>query len=156
KEKLPGIITKVESSIDGVQKALEDVQKTVANTRDISGSAKTLLAGNRGKLDGVIASVKTTADNLKAASAEIRRSPWRLLYQPKQDELSNLNLYDSARQFAEGANDLNDAAQALRDALKTGGADAKKEEIDRLVERLKTSADNFHGVGQKLWQRVKD
>ena len=28
--------------------------------------------------------------------------------------MANLNLYDAARQFAEGANDMNDAATALR------------------------------------------
>jgi hypothetical protein len=33
--------------------------------------------------------------------------------------MANLNLYDSARQFADGAGSLNDAALALRDALAT-------------------------------------
>ena len=121
---LPKMLDKVQGSIDSARTALQDVQTTAANTRDIS--------------------------------AEVRRNPWRLLYQPKADEMANLNLYDSARQFAQGANDLNDAAQALRDALKTRGGDAKKEDIDKLVERLKTSADNFHDVEDKLWQKVKE
>ena len=46
-----------------------------------------------------IFSLKSSSDNLKGASAEIRRSPWRLLYHPGPGELDNLELYDAARQF---------------------------------------------------------
>jgi phospholipid/cholesterol/gamma-HCH transport system substrate-binding protein len=154
KEKLPGMLTRVQSSLDGVEKSIGDVQKTVANTRDISDNVKQVIGGNRGKLDGIVASIKTTGDNLKAASSEIRRSPWRLLYQPKQDELSNLNLYDSARQFAEGANELNDAAQALRDAVNSKESDPQQ--LQKLVNRLEKSFSNFHDVEDKLWRGVKE
>ena len=148
------MLTKVQSSLDGVEKSIGDVQKTVANTRDISDNVKQVIGGNRGKLDGIVASIKTTGDNLKAASSEIRRSPWRLLYQPKQDELSNLNLYDSARQFAEGANELNDAAQALRDAVNSKESDPQQ--LQKLVNRLEKSFSNFHDVEDKLWRGVKE
>jgi uncharacterized protein YjbJ (UPF0337 family) len=154
KEKLPGMLTKVETSLEGAQKALQDVQQTVANTKDISADVRQVVGGNRGKLEGMVSSLKTTGDNLKAASSEIRRSPWRLLYQPKQDELGNLNLYDSARQFAEGANDLNDAAQALRDAINTGQKDPQ--ELQKLVNRLEKSFTQFRDVEDKLWRGVKE
>ncbi len=100
-----------------IQKSLDDVEQTMANARDLTASARELLVANRGKLFAMVASLKTTGDNLKAASAEVRRSPWRLLYKPAPGEMANLNLYDSARQFAEGANALEDAATALRDSL---------------------------------------
>ena len=103
--------------------------------------------------DAIIASVKTAGDNLKMATAEIRRSPWRLLYKPGAGEMANLNLYDSARQFAEGANDLNDASQALRDALNSKTADAQ--EVQRLVNRLEKSFGQFREVESKLWTNVK-
>jgi phospholipid/cholesterol/gamma-HCH transport system substrate-binding protein len=153
KEKLPGMLGKVETSLDSAQKALEDIQKTVANTKDLSGSLKQVIGGNEGKLNGVIAGLKTTGDNLKAASAEIRRSPWRLLYKPAPNEVANLNVYDSARQFAEGANELNDAAGSLRDAIKTGAA--TPQEVQEMVNRLEKSFAKFHDVEGRLWQEVK-
>ena len=64
-----------------------------------------VVIGNRGKLEGIISSLKATGDNLKAASEEIRRSPWRLLYKPSDTEMANLNVYDSARAFSDGAFD---------------------------------------------------
>jgi ABC-type transporter Mla subunit MlaD len=153
KDKMPAMLTKLEGTVDGANKALADVQQTMANAKDLSGSLKAVVGKNQGKLEGIIASVKTTGDNLKNASAEIRRSPWRLLYKPGAGEMANLNLYDSARQFAEGANDLNDASQALRDALNSKTADAQ--EVQRLVNRLEKSFGQFREVEGKLWTSVK-
>lgn len=154
KEKLPGMLTKVETAVDGATKALDDVQKTVANAKDLSGSLKAVIGKNQGKLEGIIASVKTTGDNLKAASSEIRRSPWRLLYKPGKGEVANLNLYDSARQFADGAGSLNEAALALRDAL--ADKNATPAEIRKHLESLETSFASFREVEDALWEQVRE
>ena len=109
---------------------------------------------DQGKISGMLASLKATSDNLKNASAEIRHSPWRLLYTPKKGEMGNLNIYDSARQFAEGANDLNDAAQALRDALHDKAA--QPEQIRALMDKVEKSFGKFDDVEKKLWAEVKE
>jgi phospholipid/cholesterol/gamma-HCH transport system substrate-binding protein len=160
KEKLPGILDKVDTAlakaqttVEGINSALEDIKKVAANTRDITASGRSIVSGNRGKIDGMIASLKTTGDNLKAASSEIRHSPWRLLYKPGPGEVSNLNLYDTARQFADGANGLSEAATALRDALKN--PNVEKEEVQKLVEKLDKSFDHFGSVEDELWKQVK-
>jgi len=161
KEKLPlmldkvnGVMTKVDGTVTKATEALDDVKKTVANTRDMTASANSVITGSKSKLEGMITSLKATSDNLKNASAEIRRSPWRLLYTPKKGEMNNLNIYDSARQFAEGANDLNDAAQALRDALKDKAA--QPEQIRLLMDKVEKSFGKFNEVEQKLWTEVKE
>ena len=161
KEKIPetmqrvnSTLAKVEGSVDKLQTSLDDVTTALSNLKDVSGSARSILVGNRSRIDAIVASVKTTGDNLKAASAEIRRSPWRLLYKPNKGEMANLNLYDAARQFAEGANDMNDAATALRDALATTDVDEKQ--IQTLVGRLDKSFASFQAVEKTLWERVKE
>lgn len=161
KDKLPvmldqanSAIARIDASVSSIQAALADVQATVANARALSAAAKGVIAGNRGKLDTMIASMKTTSENLKAASSEIRRSPWRLLYKPAANEMGNLNLFDSARQFADGATTLNDATLALRDAL--NNPDVDKAELQKLMERVQQSFEQFHDVEQKLWRNVKE
>jgi methyl-accepting chemotaxis protein len=151
KEKLPpildkvnGMMAKVDDTITKAREAMDDVKKTAEHTRDMTASANSVITGNQGKISGMIASLKATGDNLKNASAEIRRSPWRLLYTPKKDEMNNLNVYDSARQFAEGANDLNDAAQALRDALHDKAV--QPEVIRLLMDKVEKSFSKFNAV----------
>jgi phospholipid/cholesterol/gamma-HCH transport system substrate-binding protein len=147
------VLDKSKGTVESITAALEDVKKTVANTRDITASGKSIIAGNKSKFDGMISSLKATGDNLKAATTEIRHSPWRLLYKPAPGEVANLNLYDSARQFAEGANSLNDAASSLRDTLKDPNADPKK--VQALEEQLDKSFENFNTVEDALWKEVK-
>ena len=161
KDKLPAtmdqakaVLVKVETSIDKVQSTLGDLNVTMGNLKDASGSARSMLVSNRSRIDAVVAAVKATGDNLKAASAEIRRSPWRLLYKPGRNDMANLNLYDAARQFAEGANDMNDAAAALRDALASKDVDGKQ--LQSLVDRLDKSFVGFQQVEKELWERVKE
>ena len=160
RQKLPAMLDKVDSGLakvntamDGVNKTMIDVQTTMANAKDLSAGAKSVVVGNKTKLDNMIASLKTAGDNLKAATAEIRRSPWRLLYKPAPNEMANLNLYDAARQFAEGASDLNDSAGALRDAIKNN--QTSPEELKKLMEKLDQSFNNFKQVEDKLWNDVK-
>ena len=153
-QKLDGIAAQVATALDTANAALLDVKETVANTKELSTSAKGVLVGNRGKIDGMIASLKNTGDNLEAASIEIRHSPWRLLYKPKKGEVENLALYDSARQFASGANDLNDAAASLRDALKD--PTLKREDVQKLVDQLDRTFIGFKEVEEELWKKVRD
>ncbi|HZL34753.1 MAG TPA: MlaD family protein [Tepidisphaeraceae bacterium] len=160
RDKLPGLIDKVTGVVDKVdgivvsaRAALIDVQKTAANAREVSAGARSVMIDNRGKLDGMIKGLKTTSDNLKATSIEVRRSPWRLLYKPSADEMGNLNLYDSTRQFAEGAASVSDAATALRDSLKDPNVD--KTQVQKLVGQLDESFKNFHLAEDKLWNSVK-
>ena len=161
KDKLPGIadqvsgvLSKVDTAITSAQSALADVQKTVANTRDVSASLRSVVTGNSSKLQSIVTGLKATSDNLKATSIEVRRSPWRLLYKPSPDEMANLNLYDSARQFAEGANNLSDAATALRDALHDPSTD--KAQLQKLIDHLDESFNGFNKVEGKLWAAVKE
>jgi ABC-type transporter Mla subunit MlaD len=161
KEKLPGIldgvqgsIAKLQGSLDNVTAALEDIKQTANNTKDLTASARGVLLSNRTKFDGMIASIKAASDNLKAATSEIRRSPWRLLYKPTPSEQDNLLLFNSAREFAEGANDLNDAVGALRDAIHSG--DTPPDELQKMLDQLERVFGKFNTVEQKLWKDVKD
>lgn len=161
REKLPPIMTrvdsiaeKVDSAMANAQAALQDIQKTAANARDLTATARSLIDDNRSRIDLMVKSLKTTSDNLKATSVEVRHSPWRLLYKPSADEMANLNLFDSVRQFAEGASSLSDAAGALRDALHDPNAD--KAQIKKLMDTLNDSFKNFHVTEEKLWTGVKE
>ena len=153
-EKLPGMLNKVDGTLTKIDTAVDTVNKTLEDLKATAAGAKEVVVGNKSKIDGMIDSVKKAGDNLKNATAEVRRSPWRLLYKPAPNEVANLNIYDSARQFAEGANDLNDAAAALRDAIK--GGQGTEQNLRPLVEKLEKSFGEFKKVEEKLWTDVKE
>jgi len=154
KEKIGPILDKLDGGLAKAQASLDDIKAIAENARDITGNIRQILNNNRSRIDAMIASLKTVGDNLKGATAEIRRSPWRLLYKPGPGDMANLNLFDSAREFAEGANDLNDAATALRDALRNPNVDPAQ--IQRLMEALDRSFTKFTSVEAALWKQVRE
>ena len=153
KTKLPDIMDKLHETLLKVDSAMDSVKVTIANLKDATGSIRSLLTDNRSKLQAMINSLKTTSDNLKGASADIWRSPWRLLYKPTPAEIGNLNLYDSTREFAAGASKLSDAAAALRDASHDPAVDQAR--MQQLLDQLNKAFANFNAVEQKLWNQVK-
>ncbi len=153
-EKATGLLTRLDQTIAHATDAMKDVQSAAGDIKQIGASAREILVDNRGKLDGMIASLKTTSDNLKGASTEIRRSPWRLLYKPSGDEQANLNLFDAARHFGEGAQAMSDAAIALRDASRDPRADPER--IKKLIEALDASFKSFTEVERQLYDKAKE
>ncbi|HEX4123626.1 MAG TPA: hypothetical protein VHY37_02805 [Tepidisphaeraceae bacterium] len=153
-EKLPPILDKISTSLDSARGALQDAKATLSNASALSATARSIVVDNQSKFNEIIDSIKATGENLKAGSVEIRHSPWRLLYKPAPNEMGNINLYDSTRQFADGAESLDSAASALRDALRDPNADPKQ--LQKLMKQLDQAFDNFNQVEQKLWSSVKE
>jgi len=148
-DQVTAALTKIDTSLTTAQATLLDIQKAAANTKDLTGSLRAVIVENRGKLDGIVAGLKVTSDNLKEASIEIRHSPWRLLYKPTPEEMTNVNVYDAAREFAQGASNLSDTTTALRDLLNDPKAD--RAQIQQMIDQLQTTFNNFHQVEKKLW-----
>ncbi len=152
-EKVDQFLTKTTATIESASGTLADIRVSAANAKDVTAEVKSILIRNRSKIDNMLTGLRDTSSNLENASAEIRRSPWRLLYQPKADELSNLNIYDSAREFSEAATRLNDAATAVRDAAKD--PTLSPERMKELLDSLDASFEKYRSVESKLWTAVK-
>ena len=160
KTRLPTTFDRIDAFLDTTKKAVEaardtlaDIRTSAANVKDITAEARSLVMRNKSKIDHMIDAFRDTSSNLEGASVEIRHSPWRLLYRPSGAEMQNINVIDTARQFAEGASQVNDAAAALRDALKDPNAD--KKQLQALMDTLNSSFVNYDHVEDALWKAVK-
>jgi len=93
-------LRKAESAVDAFGKSIDIVHD--------------LLLQRSPDISEMLSNLRTTAGQLKLASMEIRRSPWKILYQPNSDQVAHENLYDAARSFVLAAGDLRAAGESLR------------------------------------------
>ena len=100
-----------------------------------------------------MANAHLTSEQLKLASIEIRRSPWRLLYTPKQKELETDNLYDAARSFAMAAGALDSAVHGLK-ALSQDEA-REPEDVQRMLDYLEKLVARFEEAETDFWTALK-
>jgi phospholipid/cholesterol/gamma-HCH transport system substrate-binding protein len=92
RDRLPEVMDRLQTALgkagvalDRASGAMRDIQGAATSLHSATGAMQSILVDNRGRVDGIVASLKSASDNLKDATLEIRHSPWRLLYLPKPD-----------------------------------------------------------------------
>lgn len=145
-QRLRGILDSTAGVVEKADRAADDTAITLREVRGI-------IQGNRGKIEQIITRTTDASRTLNLAATEIRRSPWRLLYRPDGRQRESMDLYDAARQFADGAGALQDAAIALEDAAEDPTAGS--EDVRRLLIELQERFENFDRIEREFFEKLK-
>jgi ABC-type transporter Mla subunit MlaD len=132
-----GSIQRVSARVEAehAERALELITEATDAARDLGDAAartELLLAEQGPSIERSLANARLASDQLRQASVEIRRNPWRLLARPDTKELEAEIVYDAVRSHTDAASDLRDAAAALSGVLGTGLVDPEHAEALRL------------------------
>ncbi|MDP6546286.1 MAG: MlaD family protein [Phycisphaerae bacterium] len=139
---------------------LHDVSKHVltiaGNFAKLSEGASDIVSVNRENIDEIIDNMGQVATNLKSASKEIRRNPWRLLYRPKKGEMHSQNIHDAARSFSNGAAQLDQALAKLKGlaAAHPKGIPAADPQLKKIAEQIKETFEKFTDAEKALWKEL--
>ncbi len=117
-----------------------------------AGTAKEIITLNRDNINEIIDNMTNVSESLKSTGKEIRRNPWRLLYKPNPGELHSQNIYDAARAFSDGAEQL-DAAIAKLKALPPTAATSDPQ-VERIRKQVERSFTDFSTAEQALWKEL--
>lgn len=152
-DRISGLTEKVAGTLDRASDTLEKFKETAENARVATNNVREIIARNATRIDAIINSTRTSAENIRLATSEIRRSPWRLLYKPSKEEMLNQDLFNAAREFAEGASRLADTVDTLK-GLKDSGT-ATDAEIQSMLNALNEAFEQFKNVEKRLYDEVK-
>jgi ABC-type transporter Mla subunit MlaD len=128
-----------------------EVLKGVKNIDSLTDKVKALVDRNAGSLDEMVQNFVLVSANLKATATEVRRAPWRLLYQPSDKEYNSQNILDAARAFSSGAEQLDQAVTRL------GAIDPKTaspEDLKKIRENLQQVFEKFSKAEEKLFKEL--
>ena len=89
-----------EVNIKQIDALLTDAQAGTERFANAMESLDIELTARIPDLRAMMWDLRQSATQVKLATMEVRRSPWKLLYRPSGDELARENLYESARAFA--------------------------------------------------------
>ena len=103
-------LARVDEALDTGTAAIGDLAK-VLQTLDLE------VAASIPSIRAFLQDALVAAGEMKLATIEIRRSPWRILYQPKPGELTNENLFSAARNFTIAATEVRSAAESLQSVM---------------------------------------
>jgi len=115
--------------VDAIVKELEEeaLPKAIAlldsAKRTLDGASATLeriepeILRQMPQVRSIVSDIREASAELKLSMIEIRRNPWRLLFQPSTEIVGNENLFAAARNFAIAAGDLRVAGEAFEEVL---------------------------------------
>ncbi len=121
---------------------LETGNDTADNARAVVERIETTLATAEPTIDRAIADTAITTRELRFMAAELRRSPWRLIYRPDTQELEYELLYEAARAYAQAVTELRVTTEALAALEQHETPDANRisthlEALDAAMQSLK-------------------
>lgn len=134
--------------------AADRTNTALGNLQEMTGSAKDLLLVNQQSVEATILNLQETSEHLRAASREIRRNPWRLLYRPGASEARQVAVADAARSFSDAAGRLDSAFARLEAYGRTAGPDlaADDPKLKDLQGQLELALKNLSESEKKFWE----
>jgi len=129
---------------------LVDGRAAMADARSAVQRVDELLVEQTPQIRRSMANARLASDQLKLTLAEVRRSPWRLLYRPDTRELEFELLYDSARTYAQAVSDLRAASETLEAVSQRG----ETEHVRAMLEDLRRSFDVFGDAERRFLDLV--
>jgi ABC-type transporter Mla subunit MlaD len=100
-----------------VQATLVDGRAALSQFAQATARIDSLVAESTPSIRLSVANARLASDQLKLMLGEVRRNPWRLLYQPGRKELEREIVYDSARAYAQAVSDLRGTTASLEAAI---------------------------------------
>jgi ABC-type transporter Mla subunit MlaD len=155
KENREPIKTGVAEATAAVAEARKKLAEMMDNLIVTTGDFRTLVAANRQNISDMVLDLRTTGEQLKAASIEIRRAPWRLLHKPDERQADTLNLFDATANYARSVQDLRSISETLQTLakLKAEGAPVDEKLLQDMVDRLKVGFQKYDEAEAALWKQ---
>jgi len=120
-----------EETMDKVHNLLDTGQAGMDTAYEVVGKVNRDYDVWEPDLRDALAAARLSGQQLKLFAAELRRSPWKLLYRPEREEYEHELLYEATRSFAMAASDLKAASESARRITDARGADIQLDEQTR-------------------------
>lgn len=140
-EVVPKVTGLLDTGQDGLDRAVATIQRL---REDYEGWSVTL--------GETLAAANLTGQQLKLASIELRRAPWKLLHRPSQRELEHELLYEAARTFALASADLKAASESVQRVLDNYGDEilTDPDARERIRRSILDPVDNYTKAQERL------
>lgn len=144
-----------------VRDALADGRRALVNIAEVTEKANQFAAEKTPELGRMIANARLASDQLKLTMTEVRRNPWRLLYQPTRREIEEELTYDSARTYADAVGQLRAASDSLQAVLaqasgKSGSEPTpqQRQQLDVMTAEIREAFDRYREAEKRFLDRL--
>jgi len=147
----------VTDTVEQGRAALASFETASKNADTLLGKASTFADESIPELRLMVASARLASDQLKLTLAEVRRNPWKLLYQPSRKELQQDLLFMASRNYADAVSELRGVTASLESISATSTAAGRPVDAARAAElrqRLTEAFASYQQAEKELLDRL--
>ncbi|MHC4991417.1 MAG: MlaD family protein [Planctomycetota bacterium] len=140
-----------EETVDKVHNLLDTGQAGLDTAYEVVGKVNRDYDVWEPDIRNTLAAARLSGQQLKLFAAELRRSPWKLLYRPQREEFEHELLYEATRSFAMAASDLKAASESAQ-RITAAGADIQLDEPTRKLvnDMLRDAIERYQASQERL------
>lgn len=148
-----------EESVPLLNRSLVQASDGVAHFEEAGRKLNSLFIEQSPNIRRTLANLRLAADQFRLTSVEVRRNPWRLLYQPSTRELESELFYDAARSYAQAVSDLREASESLEaigqaDAAGRLAPTVHMETVEEIQQRLQEAFIRYEQAERNLLRHM--
>lgn len=147
-----------QENLKQIDNILSEAEKGTTSFASAMETLDTELVTRLPDIRALLWDLRQAGAQIKLASMEVRRSPWKLLYRPSGDELGRENLYESARAFAIASSDLRVAGETLKAAMQDAPDRFEKDPKfrDTIRDAVTAALGRYETAQKKLFDVLLD
>ncbi len=158
---LPDILTKVKPTLTKIDGLMDNAKISLDNIKQASQTARDIFNVNRESIDETISNLHQISSNLKLTSEEVRRAPWKLLYEPTNKEIHFQNVVDATSSFVAAAENLNNTTIRINALLESAkqkpnqSSTLDHETLNKMLDELSNSFKKYKDAEKAFWKELK-
>ncbi len=147
------------SLLSELHTAMARVNGSLAEIQALSATGNRMLVLNRPQIERVLSNIREVSEVLALTSKDIQLNPSKLIWPPKDREASKLDVFTAARDFAQAATYLDEAAarlQAVMEVAPEGEMRATADpEVRAILDSLQGAFERFERAEAFFWEQMK-
>lgn len=135
--------------------AMDSVTTSLGHLESAAGAAQRLVALNAPAVEETLENVREMSEELRRASLEVRLNPSKLIWGPEPEARQKTPVFEAARNFAEAATQLDQAAARLEAVLTARGGTATDSDLTMIRDAVRASFERFRRAETYLYDKMK-
>lgn len=163
RDTLPRVLERARETLERLNAILDvgpevvsEAELTLRECHRVARDARRWLRDLRPNIDSTAEDLARAADNVAWLSTDLRHRPWRLLHAPDEEEVKQLELFQTASEYTRGASELRRAMDRLALLIESGTAtEASDSALEEILRSLDTRLSRQGAFEDALWQRIR-
>jgi len=146
-----------QSLLTTIKQSFAKLNDSMTEVKTLSKQAKDIVVLNKDRIGEIVENATQASAHLKQGIKDIKTHPWKVLFKPSDAEKRELHIFNTAREFADAAAEMDDATSRLKSLLEAydGSIASNDPNLIKINESLSEAMEKFTKAEQSLWDAMK-